>query len=126
MQSLFPQRNAPRQPPSLVSFKAGKCVFSPRQPNGKFLVTPDKRRGTVSFSKLGDGLYHFQWTNRSSGQVETDLIIMPDDADFKKVKNGREGDRVYMLKFRSGNRDPLMFWMQDKSPEKDVENVNKL
>lgn len=44
---------------------------------------------------------------------------------FKKVKTGREGDRVYMLKYLSGTVR-LMFWLQDKGAEKDAELIQKV
>merc|ERR1712088_1178053 len=31
-----------------------------------------------------DQLMHFKWKDRSSGNIEDDLIIFPDDAEFKK------------------------------------------
>ena len=32
-----------------------------------------------------DQLMHFKWKDRTSGTVEDDLIIFPDDVEFKKV-----------------------------------------
>ena len=32
-----------------------------------------------------DDLMHFKWKDRTSGTVEDDLIIFPDDIDFLKV-----------------------------------------
>jgi 26S proteasome regulatory subunit N13 len=129
MESLFPQQRpadaASRQQPALISFKAGKCVISERQSNGKFSVTPDKRRGTLSMSKSPDGLMHFRWTDRSTGTLEDHRIVFPDEVSFKKVKTGRETDRVYLLKFTHAQQH-LMFWMQDKSSDKDAENAGKI
>ena len=133
MQSLFPQqrpgaaggRGGP-EPVPLISFKAGKMILSPdRETNGKFQITADKRRGKIELAKGTDGLMHFRWVDRSSGRREDDRIVMPDDITFKKCKTGRENDRVILLKFRGGQQ-PLMFWMQEKSNEKDADNVSKL
>jgi hypothetical protein len=129
MDSLFPQQRpadaTSRQPPALISFKAGKCVVSDRQSNGKFTVTADKRRGTLSMSRSSDGLMRFRWTDRSTGILEDHRIVFPDEVSFKKCKTGRETDRVYLLKFTHAQQ-PLMFWMQEKSSEKDAENASKI
>ena len=129
MDSLFPQQQsataAARQSAALISFKAGKCVVSERQSNGKFSVVPDKRRGTLSMSKSTDGLMHFRWTDRSTGILEDHRIVFPNEVNFKKCRTGRETDRVYVLKF-THSQQPMMFWMQEKSSEKDTENVAKV
>ena len=133
MQSLFPISRSgagggfggAREPIVLLSFKAGKCLMSQRQANNKFAVTPDLRRGKVELVKANDGLIHFRWVDRSSSRIEDDRIVFPDDLSYKKCKTGRENDRVYLLKFRGSNQ-PLMFWMQDLSAEKDNENAEKM
>jgi 26S proteasome regulatory subunit N13 len=136
MQSLFPQQHpgaggfgrggAAAEPSPLLSFKAGKMVLAPdREVSGKFLITADKRRGKIELTKGADGLMHFRWIDRSTGRREDDRIVFPQDISFKRCKTGRENDRVYLLKI-SGSLQPLMFWMQDKSNEKDAENVSKL
>lgn len=48
---------------------------------------------------------------------EQDIIILPEEAEYKKVDTGREGERVYLLEI-GGNRR-FFYWMQDKSLEKD-------
>lgn len=53
------------------------------------------------------------------------IIYSIGDCEFKKVKTGREQDRVYMLKYMSGGQR-LMYWMQNKSTEKDEELVKKI
>ena len=129
MESLFPQQRptdaGSRQETPLISFKAGKCVLSERQSNGKFTVTPDKRRGTLSLSKSTDGLTHLRWTDRSSGIREDHRIVFPDEVSFKKIKAGREIDRVYLLKF-ARSQQSLMIWMQEKCSDKDAENASKI
>lgn len=72
-------------------------------------------------------LTHFCWKDRSSGTVEDDLIVFPDDCEFKKVDQCKDG-RVFMLKFKSSNRK-LFFWLQEPTNEKDEEycrRVNEL
>lgn len=41
---------------------------------------------------------------------------MPQEAVYKRVDTGREGDRVFLMEI-VGVRS--FFWMQDKSPDKD-------
>jgi hypothetical protein len=51
--NIFNQRQqqaAPVVVPPLLSFKAGRCVLSPSS-DGKFTVTADLRRGTVTLKK---------------------------------------------------------------------------
>lgn len=72
-------------------------------------------------------LTHFCWKDRTTGNVEDDLIIFPDDCEFKKVEQCKDG-RVFLLKFKSSNRK-LFFWMQEPTNEKDDEysrRVNEL
>lgn len=95
------------------------------RPNGKFLVTPDPRRGKIAMEKTADGVMHFRWYDRTTNQLEDDRMVFPDDVEFKRVKTGRENDRVFMLKF-VGRTERIMFWMQNKSSEKDEENCAKV
>ena len=129
MQSLFPLNNggSSSEGTSVVQFSAGKCTLSSVLPNGKYTVTADPRPGKVALSKEADGLMHFKWINGASNSVEDDRIVFPGEYTFKKVKTGRENctDRIYMLKYQSGSQR-LMFWMQDKSNDKDEENVKKV
>lgn len=70
---------------------------------------------------------HFCWKDRTSGNVEDDLIIFPDDCEFKKVDECKDG-RVFLLRFKSSNRK-LFFWLQEPNNEKDDEycrRVNEL
>jgi 26S proteasome regulatory subunit N13 len=124
-QSLFPQGANGRQAAKpIVSFKAGKCAMV-LQPEGDFLVTPEDKKGLVTLSKENDGLIHFRWTDRTAKAIIDDLIVFPDDVQFKRVNTGRDGDRVYMLKWRIGDRR-IMFWMQNKSPSEDSDNCAKI
>jgi hypothetical protein len=75
--------------------------------------------------KMQDGVLHFKWTDRGTGRVEDDRMVFPGVIEFKKVKTGRENDRVFILKY-TGSSERFMFWMQDKSDEKDADNCSKI
>lgn len=45
-----------------------------------------------------------------NGLLFQDLIIFPDDCEFKRVNQCTTG-RVYVLKFKAGSKR-LFFWMQ--------------
>jgi len=47
-----------------------------------------------------DGLIHFSWKDRSTGVVEDDLIVFPEDTIYQKVNQCKDGSRVFMLKFK--------------------------
>lgn len=127
MQSLFPQQGAGAGRASLIEFRAGKCsIASQPNANGKFLVTPEKtKRGKITLTTVADGLVSFKWTNSMNGTVEDDRIVFPGENVFKKVNTGRENDRIYVLKYFSGNQQ-FMYWMQDKSNEKDAYNEKRI
>lgn len=97
----------------LVEFRAGRMNMA-----GK-MVHPDARKGLVYLYQSDDQLIHFCWKDRTSGTVEDDLIIFPDDCEFKKVEQCKTG-RVYLLRFKSSNRK-LFFWMQEPKTDKDDE-----
>ncbi|CAE1331429.1 RPN13 [Acanthosepion pharaonis] len=67
---------------------------------------------------------HFCWKDRTSGQVEDDLIIFPDDIEFKRIPQCTTG-RCYVLKFKSSVRR-FFFWMQEPKSEKDDELCRKV
>ena len=129
MQSLFPQADSSGHATAtpIVQFRAGKCTLSAVLPNGKHTVTCDPRAGKIALIKGNDGLLHFKWINGLTNKVEDDRIVFPGEYTFKKVKTGRENctDRIYMLKYQTGTQR-LMYWMQDKSNEKDEETVKKV
>lgn len=74
------------------------------------MVHPDKRKGLAYIYQSDDTLIHFCWKDRTTGTVEEDLIIFPDDCEYKKVSQCTTG-RVYVLRFKSNNRR-IFFWMQ--------------
>ena len=94
MQSYF-SNEASNQ---LCSIKAGKCILEPLA-DGKFNVTPDKRRGLIQIVKGQDGLTRFRWLDRASNVAVDEFIVIADEVLLKKVDTGRAGDRVYILKW---------------------------
>jgi len=116
-QSIFSAPSSRNKP--LVEFKAGKMLI-----RGK-MVIPDKRQGKIEVvHSPEDQLKHFKWKDRSTGQVETDLIIFPDEVVFKRVKQCTTG-RVYLLEWKTTERR-LFFWMQEPSDERDAEFCEKV
>lgn len=97
----------------LVEFRAGRMNMV-----GK-MVHPDTRKGLVYMYQAEDGLIHFCWKDRTTGNVEDDLIIFPDDCEFKKIEQCKTG-RVFLLKFKSSSRK-LFFWLQEPKTDKDEE-----
>lgn len=103
---------------NLVEFRAGKMSMKGA------MVSPDKRKGSVYVYQADDGLMHFCWKDRSNGRVEDDLIIFPDDCEFKRVAQCTTG-RVYILKFKSSTRK-YFFWMQEPKTDKDEDHCKKV
>lgn len=106
------------QSKNLVEFRAGKMFMK-----GK-MVHPDKRKGMVYVYQSDDALMHFCWKDRTNGTVEDDLIIFPEDTEFKLVPQCTTG-RVYVLKFKSPARK-FFFWMQEPKTDKDEEFCKKV
>jgi hypothetical protein len=129
---------------SILSFKAGK-MNTTLQPNGKYLVAPDPRRGelhVVWVSVPGGGAggaaagghVKLEWKDRrTKTTVNTISIFASDDntngatttTTFERVITGRESDRVYLLQVGGGPADESsrhFFWMQDKDDELDEAN----
>ncbi|KAF8225873.1 adhesion regulating molecule [Tricholoma matsutake] len=107
----------------LLGFKAGRAL----RREGTNIVDCDPAKGAILLSNGEDGLLHFMWKNRTTNEVEEDLILFPSDAIFSKVTQSSSG-RVYVLKFSSSNQRHF-FWMQDASSDRDEEfviNVNGL
>jgi 26S proteasome regulatory subunit N13 len=102
----------------LVEVRAGKMNLKGR------MVCPDKRKGLLYVYQSDDSLMHFCWQDRTTGIVEDDLIIFPDDCEYIKVSQCTTG-RVYLLKFKSSNRK-FFFWLQEPRTDKDDENCKRI
>jgi len=87
-------------------------------------VSPDKRKGMVYIYQSDDALMHFCWRERTKNTAEDDLIIFPDDVEYKAVTQCTTG-RVFLLKFKSNSRK-MFFWMQEPKSDKDEELCCKL
>ncbi|XP_062130254.1 proteasomal ubiquitin receptor ADRM1 homolog isoform X2 [Drosophila sulfurigaster albostrigata] len=103
---------------NLVEFRAGRMNTV-----GK-MVHPDARKGLVYMTQSDDGLMHFCWKDRTSGKVEDDLIVFPDDFEYKRVDQCKTG-RVYVLKFKTSSRR-MFFWMQEPKSDKDDEHCRRI
>lgn len=103
---------------NLVEFKAGKMTIK-----GK-TVTADKRKGFLYVFQSDDELMHLCWRERQKTTAEDDLIIFPDDIEYKAVPQCTSG-RVFLLKFKSTNRKNF-FWMQESNADNDEDLWSKL
>ncbi|CAO3569089.1 unnamed protein product [Mortierella alpina] len=106
----------------LLEFKAGRCFRT----TGTDTVKPDPTKGLVYLDEE-DGLMHFYWKNRATGDVEDDLILFPGDAELISVPQCTTG-RVVMLQFKSSSQK-LFFWHQEASSDRDqiiLQQVNSL
>ncbi|XP_066138512.1 proteasomal ubiquitin receptor ADRM1 homolog [Euwallacea fornicatus] len=102
----------------LVETRAGKMTLKGR------MVCPDKRKGLLYVYQSEDSLMHFCWQDRTTGVVEDDLIIFPDDCEYVKVPQCTTG-RVYLLRFKSSNRK-FFFWLQEPKTDKDDDNCKRV
>ncbi|KAF9219166.1 adhesion regulating molecule [Gyrodon lividus] len=108
---------------TLLAFKAGRSI----RRTGTDFVDAFPTKGAVTLSNSDDGLLHFVWKERTTGNVGEDLILFPGDATFEKVSQA-PGGRTYVLKFESSDQRHF-FWMQDASTRRDdefVHNLNRL
>lgn len=96
-----------------MEFRAGKMNLSGTR------VVPDTRKGLVRIGRGEEGLTHFQWLDRTHGNVEDDQIVFPDEALLEKVN--QSSDRVFILKFHSDSSRKSFFWLQEPSSESDME-----
>lgn len=119
------QRQAPPAPP-LMRFKAGKLEASPIEGTTQYNVKPLHKRGEILLVKSPQNELRFQWKDRSTGNVDDDLLVYPaKTCEFTRVDTGRPEDRVYLLQYKNSNRR-LFCWMQEKSDEKDAEIAEKI
>jgi len=117
---LFGNSSARSASKALVEFRAGKMTLN----TSTKMVSPDKRKGLVSVYQSDDQLMHFSWKDRTSGTVEEDLIIFPDDCEFLAVPACTTG-RVFVLKFKTSSKR-MFFWMQEPKSDKDDEFCKKV
>lgn len=104
---------------NLVEFKAGKMEMRDK------MVYPTTKKGLVFLRQSpDDSLMHFCWKDRQTGVTEDDLILFPDDCEFKRVKECTTG-RVYVLKMKSSNKK-MFFWMQESKTDRDDEYCKKI
>lgn len=110
------------EPKTLLSFKAGKMIATP-QPNDKYKVQADPRRGTLevnwtaSSNSSSAGVLKIEWKDRRTRAVVDSLTIFPeDDCTYSRVETGegRGSDRVYLLQYGNASDRRIFFWMQDK------------
>jgi hypothetical protein len=109
--SLFGGAASQARSRNLVEFKAGKMTLRSNMVcNSKFhnllpftiinflifQVHPDKRKGLVYLYQGNDMLMHFCWKDRSSNAPEDDLVIFPDEIEFKKVTQNTTGKKIYL------------------------------
>ncbi|CAG5101754.1 Similar to adrm1b: Proteasomal ubiquitin receptor ADRM1 (Danio rerio) [Cotesia congregata] len=116
--ALFSNNTVRGASKNLVELKAGKMTIK-----GK-TVYPDTRKGLLYVYQSDDSLMHLCWKDRTSGVIEDDLIIFPEDCEFKHVPDCKTG-RVYLLKFKLSNKK-FFFWLQDIKTEKDEEHCKKI
>ncbi|KAG5882734.1 hypothetical protein JTB14_004031 [Gonioctena quinquepunctata] len=102
----------------LIEVRAGKMNLKGR------MVMPDKRKGLLYVYQSDDSLMHFCWQDRTTGIVEDDLIIFPDDCEYVKIPQCTTG-RAYLLKFKSSNKK-FFFWLQEPRAEKDDDNCKRI
>ncbi|XP_065169205.1 proteasomal ubiquitin receptor ADRM1-like isoform X1 [Atheta coriaria] len=102
----------------LIEMRAGKMTLKGHT------VYPDKRKGLLYVYQSEDSLMHFSWQDRTTGVVEDDLIIFPEDCEYVKVPQCTTG-RVYLLKFKSSNRR-FFFWLQEPRTDKDDDHCKRI
>ncbi|XP_026487890.1 proteasomal ubiquitin receptor ADRM1 isoform X2 [Vanessa tameamea] len=102
----------------IVEFRAGRMTLKGR------MVHPDKRKGLLYVYQGEDSLMHFCWKDRTTGEVEDDLLIFPDDCEFVRVNECTTG-RVYVLKFKSFSKK-YFFWLQEPKTDKDEDYCRRI
>lgn len=117
----------PLQKP-LVGFKAG-LVNTERVPGDatRLRMVADPRKGEIRLTRNMDGTMELMWRDRSTGTAVHRFMVFPGDVGFKRIRTGRDADRVWELRFlAAGDARRFFFWMQSGKPEKDEENASKL
>ncbi len=91
----------------------------------KLRIAADARKGTLAVGRDADGTVHVTWRDRASGSVAFDRVVFPGDVSFRRIKTGKDADRVYELKYVANN-NRFFFWMQEPKADADAENARKL
>ncbi|KAG2069086.1 adhesion regulating molecule [Suillus decipiens] len=104
---------------TILAFKAGRSF----RRAGTNFVDASPTKGAIVLTNE-DGLIHFMWKDRTTGEVGEDLILFPGDAKLEKVTQSSWG-RTYVLKFESSDQKHF-FWLQDSSTLRDEEFVTNL
>jgi 26S proteasome regulatory subunit N13 len=113
--------NRPEVEP-LVSFKAGTCKLA-LQENGKYVVTPDTRRGQVNLKYNDDNDLVWEWYDRREKTV-VDTHTLKEPTKLEKAAlppKASETDKVYYWKLEN---EWKMVWLQDK--EEDPALIDKV
>lgn len=90
----------------LVSFKAGRSALS-----GTTVTSDPSKRGLIYLTIHPDSSLRFCWKNRKSNEVEEEIVLLPDDAEFVELPECKTG-RAFVLRFRKSPRR-LFFWSQE-------------
>jgi hypothetical protein len=77
MQSFFPRPDNSRNH-NLVQIKAGKCVME-LLPTGKYMVTPEIRRGLISLFRTPDGMLKFKYEDRVTNAVLEEFFVFAEE-----------------------------------------------
>ncbi|KAF9233306.1 adhesion regulating molecule [Melanogaster broomeanus] len=104
---------------TLLAFKAGRSF---RRGSTNF-VDASPTKGAIMLSNSEDSLLRFVWKERTTGNIEEDLILFPGDATFEKVSQA-PGGRTYVLKFESS--DQKHFDASSRRDDEFVHNLNRL
>lgn len=83
---------------TILAFKAGRAF----RRAGTNFVDASPTKGAIVLTNE-DGLIHFMWKDRTTGEVGEDLILFPGDAKLEKVTQSSWG-RTYVLKFESSDQ----------------------
>jgi len=82
------------------------------QGTNKLRIAPDPRKGLLQVQRQpDDGMIHIQWLDRSTGGMGLDRMVFPQEVSFKRIRTGKDTDRVYELKYIANN-NRFFFWMQ--------------
>lgn len=105
-----------------IRFNAGKVQYD--EDTNRCTPLPHKGIITIKQNSEDEDFYDFTWSPKSSGSgnVEKDeLLIIPGDVTFKKVKSCTTG-RIFALTFLSSGAKHL-YWLQDVGDEDELDKL---